>query len=139
MIAGEKFAELARAWVGVPFLHQGRTRRGVDCIGFVCALLDDAGECELIRHLPVNYSRAPQAELLEGLKRNAVRLPGPVPGAVALIKWPRSKHPSHVGIIAGANIIHSYQRVGRVVEHGFREPWPARTDSFWQVLGVKCV
>lgn len=36
-------ADSARRWIGVPFRHRGRTRRGVDCVGLVVMAYSDAG------------------------------------------------------------------------------------------------
>ena len=34
--------DAARRWIGVPFRHRGRTRRGVDCVGLVVMAYSDA-------------------------------------------------------------------------------------------------
>lgn len=35
--------DAARRWIGVPFRHRGRSRRGVDCVGLVVMAYSDAG------------------------------------------------------------------------------------------------
>lgn len=136
MVPGWQLVETARDWLGVPFLHQGRTRLGVDCIGFVAAAAGDVGVSDFLVRLPANYSRAPQGELFAGLAAAAARVEVPEAGDVVLIQWPRAAHPSHVAIYTGETIIHCYQRAGRVVEHGFREPWLNRAHSFWRIPGM---
>jgi len=126
----------AREWLGVRFLHQGRTRNGVDCIGFVAALAAELAAPLFLKNLPHNYARNPQALLEDGLRMLA-RPASLEAGALVLIKWPLSPHASHVGIYTGTSLIHCYEAVGRVVEHGYTTPWPERTVSLWRIPGVK--
>lgn len=125
----------AKQWLGVPFLHQGRSRHGVDCIGFVAAMCQELGLPVFLNNLPHNYSRSPQALLEDGLRM----LSKPCAldtGTLILIKWPLSKHASHVAIYTGNSMIHCYEASGKVVEHGYTTPWPERTASIWKVPGV---
>jgi hypothetical protein len=50
-----------------------------------------------------------------------------------LIQFPNTSHPSHAGIFTGSTLIHCYQGVGRVVEHGYQRPWIKRTAGFWAI------
>ena len=43
--------------------------------------------------------------------------------------------PQHVAIVSLPNIIHSYERVGRVVEHGLTEFWRKRIVRIYRFLG----
>lgn len=135
MITAHDVVAEARAWLGVPFLHQGRSRNGVDCIGYVAAVCAHLGALEPLNNLPHNYARNPQA-----LLKDALRMLGrPTTleiGCIVLIKWPLTKDPSHVGIYTGESMIHCYEAVGRVVEHGYTTPWPERTESLWRLPGV---
>jgi cell wall-associated NlpC family hydrolase len=129
----------ARTWLGVPFRHQGRGRAGVDCAGFLVALMEAAGELPRDYHEPANYGRMPARELIDVVRRYCVpaaRAPT-FPGALVLMRWPRDRQPSHVGLCTGATLIHCYQREGGVVEHGYRGPWPRVTHSLWRMPGVR--
>lgn len=139
MIDPAELIAQARGWVGVPFRHQGRGRAGVDCAGFLVALMQAAGELPRDYYEPGNYGRAPARDLTEVVRRYCVpaaRAPG-FPGALVLIRWPKDRLPSHVGLCTGATLIHCYQREGGVVEHGYRGPWPRVTHSLWRMPGVR--
>lgn len=135
MITSDALIEQAREWVGVRFLHQGRSRAGADCIGFIASVLAELGETAAIFALPHNYSRAPQALLMEGVQQLATRC-DLMPGTLLLIKLPMTDHPSHAAIYTGVSMIHSDGMHGAVVEHGYGRPWDKRTDSVWALPGV---
>lgn len=120
----------ARSLVGVPYRHQGRTPRGLDCLGL---LLLAASRIEI---LPLelgrtNYGRAPLDELLAGLGNHCDPIDDDAPGAILAIRWPGDRRAGHVAICAGATMIHSYSNHGRVVEHGFRGKWRDWVVSRW--------
>lgn len=126
----------ARDWKGVPFLHQGRSRHGVDCIGFIAAMCAELGISKWLELLPHNYARNPQAQLSAALHAHASLSYHLQPGIVLLIKWPKSEHASHCAIYTGESMIHSYQRLGAVKEHSYDEVWQRMTDSAWLIPGV---
>jgi cell wall-associated NlpC family hydrolase len=130
MIEVPDLIDEARSWIGVPFVHQGRSRIGCDCLGFVAAMLADLGSTTAMRLLPGNYARNPQSKVLDTLRANSREIPLEA-GALLLIQFPYSKHPSHAALYTGESMIHAYQSVNKVVEHGYREPWVHRTHSIW--------
>lgn len=136
MIAPAQLIAEARTWVGVPFLHQGRSRFGVDCAGFIVELLRGVNSLPEQFENPTNYGRAASRELGEVVRRYCVQVDAPEPAALILIKWPRDKSASHVALFTGASLIHCYATVGRVVEHGYRGMWLKLTDSVWRLPGV---
>lgn len=135
--------EAARAYLGVPFVHQGRTRRGLDCIGLVALALIDAGMGHYALH-PANrtdYGRDPHEGLLERRLRDifgepvATAPPGqPIdlcacrPGDVAALAYAGPIR--HVGLIAehphGLSLIHTDSHLGRVTEHRIDDRWARR-------------
>lgn len=126
----------ARSWVGTPFLHQGRSRLGVDCVGFVtcvlgaCALLPERADRER------NYPRLPNGNLEAALEAHAARIPVALAGCLLLLRWPREPHARHLALCTGPTLIHAYELAGGVVEQGYREPWLRLTASRWRVAGV---
>jgi hypothetical protein len=129
----------AYGWLGVPFKHQGRSRFGVDCIGFPIAVLR---ELEL---LPAgfsdvrDYGRQPDGLMQPIVERYCRNLAVPVLGCLVLIRWPRGAQAGHAAFCAGGSLIHSYQRAGGVVEHGFRGVWRAKLHSAWALPGIDYV
>lgn len=137
MIERAQIVDEARRWLGVPYVHQGRTRHGVDCIGFVLCVRNALAGWEQLERAPRNYARQPRdGLLLDQVRAACFLLDAPEDGALILIRWPRTQHPSHVAIYAGGNLIHAYQRARRVVETGFRAHWLRNAHSYWRLPGV---
>lgn len=134
-MTGSDFVRAARELVGVPYRHQGRTVRGVDCIGLLLLAASRVGvlPLELGRR---DYGRTPLDELLAGLGAHCEQLDVPEPGCIVAIRWPGDRRAGHVAICAGETLIHSYSNCGRVVEHGFRGKWTQWVVSLWWPRGL---
>lgn len=134
MIEVDDLISQARSWIGVRYLHQGRSRHGADCLGFIAAMCAELGSRAYLDALPHNYARNPQAILVDAAPKLSKPLDEAIPGALAIFQFPLSKHPSHAGIITrDGTFIHTFEPVGKVVEVGFRAPWLKRARSFWAV------
>lgn len=136
MISAQALIAEARTWVGVPFLHQGRSRSGVDCAGFVVAMMRSAGVLPRDFQDISNYARRPNGELRTLISRHCVRAHKEAPGLLVLIRWPRELEPSHVAFLTGTTLIHCYQRQRSVVEHSYRGIWKRDAHSLWLLPGV---
>lgn len=124
----EKFIDEARSYLSVPWKHQGRTRRGVDCVGLVVLA---ARSCGLPVPMLANYGRTPKfahvkKELMKFAKREASIFPG------ALVVYKRDT--VHLAIATSmTTIIQSINTVGRVTESSinfvpsqfWRFKWPS--------------
>lgn len=131
----DELTTAARTWVGVPFLHQGRSRRGVDCAGFIIEL---ARECALIPPTwrgPRRYGRFP-GENLRALVAEFCTVEAVGPGRLLLMAWDDTQRPTHMAICTGPTLIHAYQAGGGVVEHGYVGRWLDYTRSAWRLPGV---
>lgn len=135
-IAVHDLIENYRQWLGVPFLHQGRSRLGADCLGFIAAGAAEEGSHLFLDNLPVNYARSPQRLLLDKLESLTHQI-AIQPGALITIRWPGDAFASHGAIYTGTSMIHCYEANRRVVEHGYAGPWVARTTSIWAIPLVK--
>ena len=136
MVSSADFVAAARTWVGVPFRHQGRSRRGVDCVGLPLAVGVELGLVQVSRIRPPDYGRLPRAgQLEEELLRTCLPCGEPVAGGVVCIRFVRHVH--HLAICTGSTLIHSYQAAGRVVEHSYGAPWLRRTVSAWRLPGIE--
>lgn len=136
MIAAGTLLDEARSWVGVPFQHQGRSRHGVDCAGFIVSLIRGAGGWPADFEDVSNYSRRPNGELLKLVARHCTRTTSESPGLLVLIRWPKEAQPSHVALLTGPTLIHCYERRRAVVEHSYRGSWRRDTHSLWKLPGV---
>lgn len=133
----QEVVRVARTWVGVPFLHQGRARNGVDCVGLPIVVLNELGAIEADFEIR-DYSRMPNGETLEKrLIAHCTPLPKYVPGCLVAIQWQRTL--AHVAIYSDTDtLIHSLERQGKVIEHGFRGMWRTRyAQGAWALPGVK--
>lgn len=129
---------VARTWVDVPFRHQGRDRKGIDCWGVPVVVLRELGA------LPDGFDEAayPRQPLLEQIQKRLLqfctRLPEPVPGALIALQLQRTV--THVGLYTDADtLIQSVDRDrgGGVIEHGFRGLWRTRyATGAWALPGV---
>lgn len=123
------FIAAARSYMGVKFRHQGRTRRGVDCVGHVVLSLRDIG---LSPNDRTNYGILPYEKQLEAVLRDHFGPPvagAPQPADVVLMKW--AGEVCHTGIITphpdyGIGIVHCYLSSQKVVEHGIDDTWRRR-------------
>jgi len=137
MISATTVIECARSMIGTPYRHQGRSRSAVDCIGLLVVVGLELKLFELRDLIPANYSPRPMDGLLEKRVGEICEYTREaVPGCVALFKWARTAPAAHCAAVGEGTIIHAYQTVGRVVEHGFRGKWPSRVHSYYRLPGV---
>lgn len=121
---------LARTWIGVPFLHQGRTRLGVDCGGLLLAVGEEAG---LALAPPEVYSLSPAPSVIEAaLAANCQKIPFTQvqPGDVLWLSF--AGEPRHVGFATDIGLLHAWAKPGRVVEHRLDAAWRRRIRSAWR-------
>jgi cell wall-associated NlpC family hydrolase len=107
--------EKARSLVGIPFVHLGRTRDGLDCAGLVLLSLSETVGVDM--SCDTEY---PQMFETGFVFRNVNRIAKRVqqrdalPGDIVVMNF--SGRSTHLGILAGATVIHADSKVGRVVE-----------------------
>lgn len=108
----------ARSYVGVKYLHGGRSRHGVDCAGLLVLVARDLG-IEVSDASP-GYPRHPDGTLMSYLKVNGDEInPDEAgPGDVIVYWFDRaSREPQHVGIrTESGGLIHCWSEMGGVVE-----------------------
>lgn len=104
MIQRHQFISAARRWIGVPWVHQGRNRLGVDCVGL---LLVVCWQLRLTDYDVRGYGLIPRAEWM---RAECDRLMNPIdearPGDVILLQLARRL--LHVAIRTDHGILHSW-------------------------------
>lgn len=145
----EEIVRQARKFLGVPFQHQGRSIRGIDCVGLVLCVAeglgirDSAGK-PIGRHLYEGYSAQPLSNVVqdrcnEHLVRKTVK--DMREGDVLTLAIPSS--PCHVAIV-GLNplgeftLIHAYAGgAKKCQEHPIDLKWCNRIVNCYSFPGVE--
>ncbi|HRH13183.1 MAG TPA: NlpC/P60 family protein [Azonexus sp.] len=134
----------ARAEIGTPFRHQGRTPgRALDCAGLMIIIAGRIGS-EVIDSTA--YARRPSSALLEMALDmqpclTRVALDAIEPGDILLMKF--EGDPQHLAIFAGRSdiyqddgIIHAWAQARKVCEHRLTPDWRARIVRAYRFAGA---
>lgn len=134
MVTREEFVAEARKWIDVPYLHQGRNRHGVDCIGLLLVVGWALG---LSEYDVKGYGRIPNAGFLQAeCDRLMVRIPSDEvqPADVYLMRFTRD--PQHLGIATDRGLLHAWGGAGRVTETVMPHSWRVRVVQAYRIPGV---
>lgn len=132
MIPRDAFLAEARSWLGVRWLHQGRNRHGVDCIGL---LLVTCWALELTDYDVSGYGRSPNADFMRReCDRLMVPSAAPRPGDVYLMRF--GTEPQHIAIATERGLLHAYAPARKVVETTLPDAWRPRIVAAYTVPGV---
>jgi cell wall-associated NlpC family hydrolase len=128
--------EAARTWLGVRWVHQGRSRTGVDCIGLIIVT---AEECGLATEDMLGYRRTVEPErFMESIRRQTTPAADPEPGNIGIFRG--GNQPCHVGIFAekhgAVTLIHAYAPLGVVLEEPFIHQWPSNLIEIRKIEGM---
>ena len=97
MITDRQVIEAALSFQRTPYLHQGRSNNGLDCIGLIIVV---AKKLRIPIYDPISegYSRLPRGtRLLYGMREHLNEIDKPIPGSIFLCSY--RTYPQHVGII----------------------------------------
>jgi len=124
----------ARAYLGVPYLHQGRTRQGLDCVGLLLCVAHDLGITDYeIDH----YSRVPSGRMMQRLlAKHVTRVPLSDLHTADILHIAFQQQPQHLAFVTDKGMIHADSRHG-VVEHHLVDPWRSRIRAAYRVPGVE--
>lgn len=134
----------ARTLIGVRFTHQGRSREGLDCLGFLIHIAQDlclqfGGQSALDLDVP-SYGARPDALLLKE-KLDALLTPIALgalqPADIVLLRI--DGVPRHLALISDYPIadelgmIHAYAPARAVVEHRYDPEWKRATYAAYRL------
>lgn len=125
-MTGADVVAAARAWVGVKYRHQGRSREGVDCIGLPACVRAELG---MVTQDVTDYAaRATDESMLEWCRENMLTVAELQPGDILVMAYGRDRHMAIVGDYphGGFSIIHAFIDNRRVVENRLDEDHMAR-------------
>lgn len=142
MTAPQRVVQSARAYLGTPFMHRGRSKNGIDCAGLARCACKDAGF-----NVPdyLLYGREPHGGELEAAMERALGAPvmlAPVSmfrlkvGDIVLVRFKIEPH--HVAILTdyqfgGLGVIHADGHNGKVVEHRLAEDMVKRITHVFRI------
>jgi cell wall-associated NlpC family hydrolase len=135
MTTRQDIIDHARKFLGVRWRHQGRSERGLDCIGLIVRVAHDLG---LSDYDNFGYKRiADTRRLEEELDVQMIRVPRDLakPGDVMLMQY--GGNPQHVAIRTDHGIIHAMIGEQKVVEHRLNHIWLARIIRAYQFKGIE--
>lgn len=132
----QDYVDAARSWVGTRWVHQGRTRAGVDCVGLLIVAGADVGLT-----VPDNpgYRRTPDpSRFVEFILEHSDAQSEIAPGHFGIFR--DGTQPCHVGIFAEqagvGTFIHAYAPRGLVMEEPFIHDWPSRLFAIRSIKGL---
>lgn len=139
IVTVQQFLAQARSWLGVPWVHQGRSRHGVDCVGLLVCAARELGLAAAAADVQ-GYARQPDGARLRALAdAHLTAAAYPLqPGQVVLMRFDGPEQ--HIGLLGdypgGCSLIHAHSRLGKVVEHRLADVWAARIMAVYAVPGV---
>lgn len=134
MVKRAEFVAEARTWIGTPFLHQGRTRHGIDCAGVAIKCAHRLG----ISTFDIDgYSRVPSNGMMRRLLReHTEEIPLANIDIADLLHMAFATEPQHIVIVSSIDpvmIIHADSVVGRVVEHRLDGDWRSKVRGAYRI------
>jgi cell wall-associated NlpC family hydrolase len=131
----------ARAYIGVPFRHQGRTSLGLDCAGLVIRVGVELGALPVGFDVP-GYARHPDGVSMLAACRahlEEISLEALDVGDVALFRI--LTDPQHLAIVGnyfagGRSLIHAYAPSRKVTENRLDADWQTKLVGAFRIRGV---
>ena len=145
----------ARSWIGTNFHHMGRSKKksitnlgGCDCLGLIMGMskeinikskiLDkDGNNIPLHKYDVTGYSRTPNGKHIYNKLKNIINeidIYNMKIGDLLLLKM--RNNPQHLAILSNYKekygIIHTWQDVGKVVEHELTDYWYKKIHSVFR-------
>jgi cell wall-associated NlpC family hydrolase len=134
--------EVARAWVGAPYRHQGRGRAGIDCVGLLVEVAKGVGHPVVA---PTAYSSMPQghqllnpcdAQLWKPRRQTTIK-----PGDLMVFCGISPLEPQHFAFASThgsqMTIIHSFSKYGAVVEQEINRLWRTKFHCLYVLPGTE--
>ncbi len=117
------FVAAARGYLGVPWVHQGRTERGMDCVGLIALSMRAIG---IDAPLTADYGRMQDyRQARRSLEEFCDRVGSPEIGDIVLFKTSQSLHMAIVSEVEGVRPTRVIQSLGpksKVVDTGLQFP-----------------
>tara|TARA_R110000787_G_scaffold42303_8_gene104004 strand:+ start:6391 stop:6792 length:402 start_codon:yes stop_codon:yes gene_type:complete len=125
-------ANTALKYLGTPFVHQGRSPNGLDCVGL---LVQVAKDLEFEAEDFTAYSLRPSSiKLVELLRKSCRRVEGEAQtGDILIFELIGKGWPQHAAIKTVRGMVHSYRGgPNKVIEVSFDDSWRDCLHSVWR-------
>ncbi|HWT00192.1 MAG TPA: NlpC/P60 family protein [Pyrinomonadaceae bacterium] len=142
VITGPDVVRQARAYMNVPFRHQGETRTGLDCSGLCMRVAKDLAQMPADFRRPAYSVIRPNPRLfnLIGQFVDQVERAEASPGDLFTMyhSGDRKKRVAHMGFLSDLGLIHIFpaMSIARVTEHSLDDDWASRILGVWRFRGV---
>ncbi|RLC34904.1 hypothetical protein DRH14_02010 [Candidatus Shapirobacteria bacterium] len=137
----DNIIEEARKYLGTPFLHQGRSASGLDCVGLIMVVAEKLEVVDITENSANSiYNREPNPIILRNIFREygeRVDYEHMQSGDVMLLRNPM--YPCHVAFYIKPNrMIHCISTPGlnKVVEHNIHDIWRRRVIECYSFKGL---
>jgi len=138
-IKRSQIVEAAKSFLGTRWKHQGRDRRGVDCVGLLVAIAD-ALECTPKDLIIPPYGRQPDGSLMEYFRLHMTQVPLNKLKAGTALVFEFGGSPYHAGVLidpARQSFVHAYAARKKVVYDVLNNNQQGRKlTSAWDFHGV---
>lgn len=141
MSAVDVFLAAARSYIGTPWVHQGRSRDGIDCLGLVveCARLSHGNTVDVRDYAP----QAQDETMLQMCQQHMERvlISDVLPGDVVICKYGNQRHMAIVGDYPAPgelSLVHASSLFGRVVEHRLDDTWRRLMFAAFRLREAPC-
>lgn len=122
-MSAEAFVAAARGFLGVPWMHQGRSERGMDCVGLIVLSLRAIG---VEAPLTADYGRMQDyRQARRYLEEFCDRVGSPEIGDIVLFKTTQTLHMAIVSEVDGlvpTRVIQALGHGSKVVDTGLQFP-----------------
>lgn len=124
----------AREWLGVPFRPRGRTRAGVDCVGFLFAVAKTALGWPSI--LPSFRLHLRSHEAFRAIREYTDRIAPDEAGPGDIIQMNYGGESTHFGMLTEHGVIHCVLPAGKVTEQAISERACGCVVAYYRLKGV---
>jgi cell wall-associated NlpC family hydrolase len=129
----DDIVDAARRYLGTPYVHQGRSAWGLDCIGLVLRVAHDL---ELSEYNIDGYARVPSGRMMVRLlTQECTPIRANEAKAGDVIHMAFDRQPQHLAVLSDKGMIHA-DNVRGVVEHRLDDQWRARIRGWYRLPGV---
>lgn len=129
------FVKEARSYLNTPFVHAGRSKFGMDCVGLITVVANELG---IMDYDNIEYGGVVEEAVLKAnIERYGYEIPFTEIDIGDTVLLGTQEYAHHVAIVTSLNplsIIHASPTIGKVVEHRFDERWMKKLISVYRWL-----